>query len=325
MEQVAEIRDLASYVRHISLLQTKYVDFSDPPLCELLFRGHADVDYVLSPSLARPPYKIENERDLVDLAKYRYPDVFRDDMTPIQLLALLQHYGIPTRLLDVTESALVALYFACCDKFDTDGEVFVFVRENNGVDIAPVINGIADTYRLTRRSDYYLDCFVNALRCQAYFDEHRHLFTDEMFGAADEFWNIGLTTSRKQDIESCADPQEKIRLRKIAWLEGCCKNNDRPIFLYAPVYTLRQQLQRGRFILFPNKIEMGQKYKHFVNKIEVIPKDHSCIPQRFIIKAEAKKKLLQDLELCGVCEESLFFDSVDRVCHYLTGRGRIAW
>lgn len=320
-----EIQDLTSYIQHMSSLRTKYLDFSDPPLCELLFRGHADVDYVLSPSLARPPHKIENERDLVDLAKYRYPDVFRDDMTPIQLLALLQHYGIPTRLLDVTESALVALYFACCDKLDKDGEVFVFVRENNGVDIAPVINGIADTYRLTRRSDYDLDWFVDALRSQNYFDEHRHVLTDEMFGTANEFFDIGLTESEKHDIESCADLQEKIRLRKITWLEGCCKNNDRPIFLYAPVYTLRQQLQRGRFILFPNKIEMGQKYKHFVNKIEAIPKNHRCIPQRFIIKHDAKRKLLRDLELCGICEESLFFDSVDKVCHYLASRGCKAW
>ena len=274
----------------------------------------------MSPFLAREPYAVEMERNLIEMAKYKYPDVFRDSMTPVQLLALLQHYEIPTRLLDVTESALVALYFACQSKPDTDGEVFVFCHWNSKVDTAPVWNGIADTYRLTRGCDYFLDDFVDAFRNQPYFDEHRHVFTDEMFGTADGFWNTGLTESERQDIEACGDLQEKIRLRKVMWLESCCRNNGNPIFLYAPVYTLRQQLQRGRFILFPNKIKYHSGKRKFVNEIDEIPKEHQCIVQRFIIKHDAKKAILRDLELCGICKESLFFDSVDKVCDCLKKR-----
>lgn len=86
------------------------------------------------------------ERNLIEMAKYKLPHIFKLDLLPIDLLSLLQHYEIPTRLLDVTSNPLVALYFASFDD-NTDGEVFVFEYNDSDKTNHPVISAIAETYK----------------------------------------------------------------------------------------------------------------------------------------------------------------------------------
>ena len=46
----------------------------------------------------------------------------------------MQHYGIPTRLLDFSLNPLIALYFAVTDNQDKDGKVILAIVNENRIE-----------------------------------------------------------------------------------------------------------------------------------------------------------------------------------------------
>src|SRR5262249_39579679 len=77
------------------------------------FRGQRSADWPLLPSLLRPPNRSNTETILIKRFKqHAAPFLSSDRLEEWEWLFLMQHYGVPTRLLDWTESPLVALYFA---------------------------------------------------------------------------------------------------------------------------------------------------------------------------------------------------------------------
>lgn len=113
----------------------------DKPTMKVLFRGHGNKEWRLWPSLFRCLPSIDSviyshsplynsyygqEEYLIKEAMRLFPDMFKNAENNVGLMAICQHYAIPTRLLDVTANALVGLYFAVSAEKDKDGVVYLF-------------------------------------------------------------------------------------------------------------------------------------------------------------------------------------------------------
>lgn len=80
---------------------------------ETFYRGHADKDWKLIPSILRTRKGPRVEDQLFREMVAHEPQSFSECRSALDHLVQMQHYGLPTRLLDVTMNPLVALYFAC--------------------------------------------------------------------------------------------------------------------------------------------------------------------------------------------------------------------
>lgn len=89
----------------------------------------------------------DRETELLNEVINEYPERFSSFPLWLDRLAIAQHFGVATRLLDITRNALVALYFAVADvNSQKDGVVYVFSADNRAFDLSLRNNDVAEAF-----------------------------------------------------------------------------------------------------------------------------------------------------------------------------------
>lgn len=113
----------------------EYTYKKDPTYDNLLFRGQTNDEWKLKPSIHRGKLLRYQTMILESFMIYTFKDKNFDSShiytkQKIEFLAMCQHYGIPTRLLDVSTDILVSIFFACNNNLDKDGALYILNKSD---------------------------------------------------------------------------------------------------------------------------------------------------------------------------------------------------
>ena len=100
---------------------------------DVYYRGHSNPNYLLQPSINRTARLKKYESKLYNELLINCPEDFEKCHTHVEKLVKMQHYGLPTRLLDITRNPLVALYFACESNLESYGELVLISADKHSV------------------------------------------------------------------------------------------------------------------------------------------------------------------------------------------------
>lgn len=264
-EEKVKIKFISSTERFLTLLPSLNI-----PGTQLFFRGHSVANYLLYPSIMRKQSWRDNEHEMYNELLINCPREFESCKTHLEVLVKMQHYGLPTRLLDITRNPLVALYFSCNNQPECYGEVILLAVAHNEIKYPQ-----SDT--------------ASILACLPQFSHDEQNVFQTLANDAEldcEALNNGLSRLLHEIRQE--KPAFKPEIKKEDLLGSCIvyalKNNDRII------------KQDGAFILC-GLLESPDS----LNKFKYRQGGKSVV-----ILVDNKEKILEQLNTIGICYASLF-------------------
>lgn len=284
---VGSVRTLLEYLEKLEL-DKEHVYF---------YRGHDNFTYKAIPSIYRNSGWIKNEDILFKELVLRCPNDFPSQQTTFQALVRMQHYSLPTRLLDLTSNPLIALYFACTrgKPVNESGEILV--------------------YRVPKRDIKYFDSDTVSVVANI----SRRPSSFKLPGASNEVepLNLSKAIKRLNEIEAFNSSKaikfllHEIRSEKPYFEPKIVPDHLESVLCVKPkMDNARIIRQDGAFFLFGisgTKLEPAKMpSKYFATGGR----------PRIIIKAEDKSKILQQLESLGITQGTIY-PEIERVAEYI--------
>ena len=279
------INTVAEYLEHIDSIN--HIPHTTHTVgCFTFFRGQSNSSWTVSPSLYRKNLFYAENLLLTEI-KHICPNEILDNQ--FDMLVKMQHYGMPTRLLDTTTNPLVALYFACESNTEKgcDGAVFVFPN-------------MPTSWSSDSLVDLIMDFVFN------YYPENVRL--DQMLELSKLKYYSEINRAMPENIDS---------LLKYLTI---------PTLAVMPAKTnARIEAQDGAFIIFGMKYRdrkvstnpgtLGNVYYTFAPTEVHSPEEICHLAETLIIPASAKDRILEQLDLLGINEGKLFPDLSHQISH----------